>query len=462
MIALLFLITISLLILKRHIKFLRQNMIYNFLEKNIAACIPADRWYSSIAVLRAAKKLNRLPQKCLRQIFADIKKQKFSSLFKHCEDAELKTICGKKAKPLSALYKAENSLMKFDFSSCFNLQKQIKPQNKTDQARLLAIEAALSLYDGDLESASTKINSAITIFNKQKMYMEEAQAYMLCGIIYKACALFDPAQLMLQKSIDLFTQTGAKAKLAEALGNLGMLMVQQNRYDEADDCFNKALKMFASAKDKKGMVYVYNQISISYLIRNDLKSAKKYCKEAQRHIIPSYRSGRALNSDIIAQIEAAQNKWKNVVKEAHEAEVLYKSAKNFSAMLEMMQLQAQALIKLKKDTKAEEILRNIIKKAKTKQTCFHIANAYNLLGVIFLEKGDSVRAKGLFNQALSTELYNERWCGAAIDYANIALTELRNGKKDEYIKNQKIALEYAKESGDEKLTKILEQRFSSL
>ena len=84
------------------------------------------------------------------------------------------------------------------------------------------------------------------------------------------------------------------------------------------------------------------------------------------------------------------------------------------------------------------------------------------MGVIFLEKGDSVRAKGLFNQALSTELYNERWCGAAIDYANIALTELRNGKKDEYIKNQKIALEYAKESGDEELTKILEQRFSSL
>ena len=74
---------------------------------------------------------------------------------------------------------------------------------------------------------------------------------------------------------------------------------------------------------------------------------------------------------------------------------------------------------------------------------------------MFLQKKEFSRAKGLFNQSLQSELNNERWCGAAVDYANIALTEYRRGRKTEGNKNKIAALKYAEESGDEELIAYL-------
>ena len=436
-------------------------MIFKFLEKNILACAPSCQWYSSITTANAAKKLNKLSQKNLLPIFTDIKKQNFSSLINLFPENELKLLCGKKATTNSTIVNAELAFSKFDFKTCEDLLEKISPLTKANKARVLVIKSGLALNDGDLESASLQINSAIRIFKKLNMQAEEAQAYLLCGIIYKACAMNDTAQIMLETAAELFADIGANAKYAEAWGNLGMLMVQQNRYSDAEDYFNKALNVFTKVNDICSMVDIYNQLAIMKLIEKEYKKAKKFIDCATTILPPKYIKGKALNLDISAQIANANNQWKKVIKLAKLSAELYLKEKNFSAYLEMLHLQAHALIVNKQFVMAEDILRKIIKISKSHQTCFHIANAYNLLGNIYMQKGDFFRAKTLFNQALSAELYNDRWCGAAIDYANIAITEYRKGEHSAAEKNKSEALKLAKESGDEELLQLLENRLSA-
>ncbi|MBE6451888.1 MAG: tetratricopeptide repeat protein [Alphaproteobacteria bacterium] len=459
---LLLLIVFSILILIKHTKNLRKKMIFKFIEKNILSSAPMNQWYSSITIDNVAKKLNRLSKKKLSPIFSELKKQNFAPLIKHCQDNELNLICRKKISNLSPLIKAELAFAKFEFGTCESLLEKIKPKNKQEKARILLIKSGLSLNDGDLESASIHVNSAINMFKKLCMQAEEAKAYLLCGIIYKACAMNDTAQMMMKTAADLFADIGANAGYAESLGNIGMLMVQQNRYSEADDYFNQALSVFLSINDVCGATDIYNQLAIMNLITKDLKKSKQFADQASKVLPTKHNKGKALNLDIYAQIACAKSQWKTTLKNAKLAEETYISEKNFSATLEMMHLQAQALINLKQLSAAEKILRKTITIAQSKQTCFHIANTYNLLGIIYLQQNNLSCAKTWFNKALETELYNDRWGGAAIDYANIALTEYRKGECSAGDKNKLEALRLAKESGDNELLKMLENKFINL
>ena len=79
-----------------------------------------------------------------------------------------------------------------------------------------------------------------------------------------------------------------------------------------------------------------------------------------------------------------------------------------------------------------------------------------------MKKGEIERALGLFNQSLSYELCNERWAGAAIDYTNIALAQIKRKKHDDANKNFLTALSYAEEAGNEQLRIQIQKIFNSL
>ena len=82
------------------------------------------------------------------------------------------------------------------------------------------------------------------------------------------------------------------------------------------------------------------------------------------------------------------------------------------------------------------------------------------MGIIYLRQGDLRRAEGLFQQSLGAEMQNERWCGAAIDYANIALTSYRRGNKENGDKNRELAIKYAQDAGADVLAEMLKSGFN--
>lgn len=92
---------------------------------------------------------------------------------------------------------------------------------------------------------------------------------------------------------------------------------------------------------------------------------------------------------------------------------------------------------------------------------FHIANAYSLLGLIYMQKQDLSRAKALLQQSLHLEQNHNRCTGLAADYTNLALIENLSGDKDAAGQNLQIALEYAQKTGDEELLELIKNKLKN-
>lgn len=332
----------------------------------------------------------------------------------------------------------------------------IKKADKYTRAKYFYHQSFCDVKNADMLSASENCSKAIKLFNKGKAYVEEAKAYILIGTIYRVSCVEDVAQFMLDSALQINQKLNYQAGCAEAYGNLGMLMIMQERFDEAESYFAKALEINIKIQRQSAIADIYNQMALVFLLQKKYKQAIGQIKLALKNMKDS-----AFSLDILSLIYYEMKDYKKALEKAVMAEKLYKGT-NLSAMLESMYLQALIYFEKNKLQESEAILRKITTVAKKKDSSFHIANAYNLLGLIFLQLKDFKRAKGLFQQALLFEQKTERLTGIATDYANIGLIEWRMGNREAARKTLQTALEYAMAYGENDLSKILSKRLNKL
>ena len=89
---------------------------------------------------------------------------------------------------------------------------------------------------------------------------------------------------------------------------------------------------------------------------------------------------------------------------------------------------------------------------------YYPANAYTLLGLIYLETGGLGPARTMFKNAVDMENSQNRLKGAAIDYNNLAELALREGCRDEARTCLERALKYAETLEDKELAAYLEDK----
>ena len=314
------------------------------------------------------------------------------------------------------------------------------------------------LQEGDLLSASSNANNAVRLFRKKHFFYEEAKAYFLMGTIYRVCAVEDVSQMMFNSAEKIFTALGADHQAAEVFGNLGMLMTMQNRFEEADDFFGKALNLYLASHNLQGEAEILNQKALTALIQNNFLQAAAFSKQALcLHQKNNCSLGQALSLELSGNAQMGLGDLQKALFLSQKAQKLYQKVQNFSALADVLFLEAQLQKELGKDTDAEAILRNIIDLTKEHPVCFHKANAYSLLALIYLERGNLKRAKGLLQQSLDCELDNNRTDGIAIDYTNIALIEFRKGQKKQASETLAKALQYAETFGETDLSKKIRE-----
>ena len=124
-------------------------------------------------------------------------------------------------------------------------------------------------------------------------------------------------------------------------------------------------------------------------------------------------------------------------------------------------MQARSLCQIFNYDKAERILRRILEENQQHSLNFHIADAYSLLGLIYLHKRDLSRAKALLQQSLHLEQKHGRCTGLAADYTNLALIENMSGDKDAADKNLQIAIEYAQKTENEELLDLIKNKLQN-
>jgi tetratricopeptide (TPR) repeat protein len=236
---------------------------------------------------------------------------------------------------------------------------------------------------------------------------------------------------------------GCYNKEVEVLGTLGLLMAIQKRFSEAIKYYKAAEEILENKNKSELLCYILGQQSILDLIQKNYSAAENIAIKALEHAFTGKTKAFAL--EVLCRIAFAKQKWKKTVQYAKDASKLYFNDRNYSSYFECEYLIAEANSNLGHVNVAETCLRKIIDQEKSHKSCFHIANAYTLLGLLLLKKNDVKGAKTVFSQSLNLELYNERNIGVAIDYTNLAIVEQKSGNIEKAKDNINIALKYAKD-----------------
>ena len=329
------------------------------------------------------------------------------------------------------------------------------------KANYLSHLAELALKNGDLKFASSRFYQAARLFGRSRALYEEAYIYLRLGTIYRVSFIDDVAETLFLSALKIFRFLDFQKGIAQAFAHLGMLMTGEERFNEAEDYFFKAQKIYESSHSVLPLAETENQLALLYLLQKDYKKSKKLLQQAKKkHLLLNNLEGIAFSADLAANLFWKQDKLTQAIKSAASAARLYRQNDNVSGFLDSLYLQAQALFKRGDDDEAESVLRQILTVGKQDSGCFYLANAYNLLGIIYVKRRDLSRAKGLFKQSLDLEQRGVRCNALAVDYANIGLIELRRGQKESARKNFQTALTLAHQAEDEFLEKQIRKHLS--
>ena len=316
----------------------------------------------------------------------------------------------------------------------------------------------IALKNGDLEYASHLFYDVAALFHQQKCYYEEAQTYLYLGTMYRISFIGDVAETLFSSALKIYQNLKYDDGEAQTLGHLGILMIGEERFEEAEDYLCRAAQLFRENQSFVQLAEIINQQALLSLLKKDYDKAMRALKQAKKiHSQHKNIAGIAFATELEANCFWVQESFVKASQKAQQAVSLYQKTNNVSGVLDSLYLQAQSLFRLGKDNSTEKILRKIITIGQNDCGCFYLANAYNLLGILYMRQKDLQRAKGLFQQSLDLEQRGVRLNALAIDYANMGLVEFRCGQKEIAKKNIQTAIDFAREIEDGELSARLQK-----
>ena len=404
-------------------------------DNSLLTLLKKDKKKKELAILQAFSE----PEKALRPLAAYLKKNPADTEAAVCL-AELYFLCDRKQDGMKILE---------------NLPKKINSRYLRALKNYLLAQDAVSW--GGMKEASEYGSAAVAGFEKMRVPDEQARAQLLLGTIYRVSAIVDVSEFMLRAAHNIYEKSGSLSGMADSLGNLGMLMVMQKRFAEAEDYFAQALDINIKQGRKIPEAEIINQMALLALLEDNPDTAEQKARQAHKmHRQLNNRQGEAFSLDILSYVFLRRKQYDRLRKAATQAEKLHAALNDEVSQLESLYLLATACFEDGEAETAEKTLRRIITAAGEKRAGFHPASAYSLLGLIYLQKGELLRAKGLFSQAVQLEQKNDRLNAAATDYANIALIEAKRGQKELARKNLQTAIECAGFCEDDGLRKLLQ------
>ena len=361
---------------------------------------------------------------------------------------------------LAFVYAEDFSYLKLN--KVINKLKKLKLK-KIEKAIVSILEAQIDMFEADMLSASKKVFKAISFFKKKNYLYEEAQAYVLLGEIYRVSAMYDVAQMMFDTAQKIYFLLNNDIKVADIKTLKAVLFMGQERFKEAKGLLGESQRAFEKYNLYRKYAEVLNQQALLYLLQNKYSLAIKTAqKSLDIHQKFKNMRGQGFSCELIALSEYNKKKYEKSFEYAMLSMSLYIKHKNYAAYEDSAFLAAQSCFALKRYEQAELICRKIITIHGKHSTCFHVANVYSLLGLIYIKLNDFNRASALLKQSLNLEQCNERYSAAAIDYVNLALIDKKCGRMSSAMHNLQSALDSAKKQNDDELCEIIEKQIKKI
>jgi tetratricopeptide (TPR) repeat protein len=113
---------------------------------------------------------------------------------------------------------------------------------------------------GQYDSALSRAQTALRIFQEKERLDYEGKTYLLIGIIHYAQGRYAEALEAFQKALAIRERIGDQQGIASSYNNIGAIHKAQGRYAEALEAFQKALTIRERIGDQQGIADCYNNI----------------------------------------------------------------------------------------------------------------------------------------------------------------------------------------------------------
>jgi tetratricopeptide (TPR) repeat protein/serine phosphatase RsbU (regulator of sigma subunit) len=121
-------------------------------------------------------------------------------------------------------------------------------------------EAVVWRSQGQYDSALSRAQVALKIFQEKERLDYEGKTYNLIGIIHYDRGRYAEALESYQKALTIFERIGNQEGMARSYNNIGNIHADQGRYAEALEAYQKALTIFERIGDQQGIARCYNNI----------------------------------------------------------------------------------------------------------------------------------------------------------------------------------------------------------
>jgi len=161
----------------------------------------------------------------------------------------IRTLAGRKPDTLPALVQALRSWAQ-------------KSQYPVGEGVATLGEAVVWRSQGQYDSALSRAQTALRIFQEKERSDYEGKAYNLIGLIHYAQGQYAEALESYQKALTILERIGNQEAMATLYNNIGNIHAAQGRYAEALEPYQKALSIHERIGNQQGIALCYNNIGV--------------------------------------------------------------------------------------------------------------------------------------------------------------------------------------------------------
>jgi len=177
---------------------------------------------------------------------------------------------------------------------------------------------------GQYDSALSRAQTALRIFQEKERLHYEGKAYNLIGLIFYDQGQYAEALEPYQKALTILERIGNQEGMATLYNNIGSIHAAQGRYAEALESYQKALTIHERIGNQEGMATLYNNIgAIHYGQGRYAEALESYQKALTILERIGNQEGMATLYNNIGAIHTAQGRYAEALEAYQKALALY-------------------------------------------------------------------------------------------------------------------------------------------
>jgi tetratricopeptide (TPR) repeat protein/serine phosphatase RsbU (regulator of sigma subunit) len=319
----------------------------------------------------------------------------------------IRTLAGRKPDTLPALVQALRSWAQ-------------KSQYPLGEGVATLGEAVVLQGQGQYDSAMSRAQTALRIFQEKERSDYEGKTYNLIGVIHYAQGRYAEALEAYQKALTIRERIGDQQGIAISYNNIGTIHERQGRYAEALEAYQKALTIRERIGDQQGIANCYNDIGIIHYARGRYAEALgAYQKALAIRERIGDQQGIAISYNNIGNIHAAQGRYAEALESYQKALTIFERIGDQQAIAicynnigNIHEAQGRYAEALEAYQKALAIRERIGDQQ-------GIADSYNNIGDIYKAQGQYAEALESHQKALAIRERINDQRGIALSYENI-------------------------------------------